>query len=184
MIAIKNSKNYQNTKKKKERKKKRKWQILFQRTWTFRVRVKFAKPTTGATIDNAKGLKCIVDDLRNSAKSIWRIWSAPSPPEFRARVFDRRGLIISRERPVDPIYSDIREQHSGSLIRAGESTKLRALGHASSTGEKLAINGRCVRCVGRGRTYNAGAYVFPSLSGIAISYALLCATTHEAKYVF
>lgn len=184
MIAIKNSKNCQNTKKKKERKKKGKWQILFQRTWTFRVRVKFAKPTTGAIIDNAEGLKCIVDDLGNSAKSIWRIWSAASPPEFRARVFDRRGLIISRERPVDPIYSDIREQHSGSLIRAGESTKLRALGHASSTGEKLAINGRCVRCVGRGRTYNAGAYVFPSLSGIAISYALLCATTHEAKYVF
>lgn len=69
MIAIKNSKNYQNTKKKKERKKKGKWQILFQRTWTFRVRVKFAKPTTGATIDNAEGLKCIVDDLGNSAKS-------------------------------------------------------------------------------------------------------------------
>lgn len=32
-----------------------------------------------------------------------------------------------------------------SLIRAGESTKLPALGHASSTGEKPAINGRCVR---------------------------------------
>lgn len=75
-------------------------------------------------------------------------------------------------------------QHSGSLIRAGESTKLQALGHASSTGEKPAINGRCVRCAGAGRTYNAGAYVFPSLSGIAISYALLCATTHGAKYVF
>lgn len=53
-------------------------------------------------------------------------------------------LIISRERSADPIYSDSRT-HSGPLIRAGESTKLRALGHASSTAEKPAINGRCVR---------------------------------------
>lgn len=131
--------------------------------------------TRPLSIKRPQRLKRIMDDLGNGAKSI-RIWNA--------NVFDRRGLIIRRERPVDPIYSDIREQHSGSLIRAGESTKLRALGHASSTGEKPAINGRCVRCAGRGRTYNAGAYVFPSLSGIAISYALLCATTHEAKYVF
>lgn len=56
-----------------------------------------------------------------------------------------------------------------------------ALGHASSTVEKPAINGRCIR----GRQELIMQVPVSSLrSRDSHLFALLCATTHEAKYVF